>query len=143
MEDSVSITIGAKVFFARLRHDLAPRSTMLLAQLLPYSGKLLQARWSGEAFWSPLGVVWPSGSILAGENATGDPAVGQVLLYAGKMSEPELFFPYGTNSFASKAGALKGNPVLTIESGLSELAQVGRQVFMQGAMDICIQIDAK
>ena len=97
----VRITIGATIFSARIRRDLAPQSCARLEDLRPYQGKILHARWSGESCWSPLAASWLRGSILPPENATSDPAPGQILLYAGERSEPELLIPYGTSRFAS------------------------------------------
>jgi hypothetical protein len=140
---SVRITIGARIFCARLRRDLAPQSCACLEQLLPYRGKLIHARWSGESCWSPLAEVWHSGSIVAAENAVGDPAPGQILLYAGAISEPELLIPYGISRFACKDGPLAGNPVLTIEDGLSDLADLGCEILWHGAMDLRIEAAAQ
>ena len=49
------------------------------------------------------------------------PSPGQMLLFGGNLSEPELLIPYGPSRFASKAGLLAGNPVLTIEDRLTRL----------------------
>jgi len=141
-DSSVRITIGTKIFFARLQRDLAPQSCARLEQLLPYCGSLIHARWSGESCWSPLTPVWRSGSILPAENATGNPAAGQILLFAGALSEPELLVTYGTSRFACNAGPLAGNPVLTIENGLSDLAELGREILWHGAKDLCIEFAA-
>jgi len=137
---SVRLTIGTTVFRARLRPDLAPRSCAHLTQLLPYRGKLIHARWSGESCWAPLAAVWPSGSILPPESATGDPAPGQILLFAGELSEPELLIPYGTTRFASVAGPLAGNPVLTVDDRLSDLAALGREILWHGALDLRLEV---
>jgi hypothetical protein len=124
----VQIAIGAGIFPAHLRHDVAPQSCARLETLLPYHGKLVHARWSGESCWSPLAAAWPRGSLLPPENASAYPAPGQVLLYAGELSEPELLIAYGPSRFASKAGPLAGNPVLTIEGRLAQLAEVGNEI---------------
>jgi Protein of unknown function (DUF3830) len=138
---SVRLTIGTNIFSARLRRDLAPQSCARLEQLLPYRGKLIHARWSGESCWSPLAASWFSGSLLAPENAVSDPAPGQILLFAGELSEPELLIPYGTSRFACKAGPLAGNPVLTIDDRLGDLADVGREILWHGAMDLRIDVE--
>ena len=47
---------------------------------LPFDGKLIQARWSGEAAWIPLGERRLEVSF---ENATSHPAPGEILFYHG------------------------------------------------------------
>ena len=107
--------------------------------LLPYAGNVIHARWSGEALWSPLANVWTSGSILPLENPTTLPRPGEVLLYTGERSEPELLIPYGISRFASVAGPLEGNPVLVIEDRLERLFELGRDVLWHGAMPFSIE----
>ena len=134
METTVlELEIGAARFSATLRRDLAPHSCDRLVSLLPYRGTVVHARWSGEALWSPLAEAWPAGHCLAPESATCEPRAAEVLLYAGGLSEPELLIPYGTARFASKAGPLRGNPVLTIDDPLATLTGLGRGVLWQGA----------
>jgi Protein of unknown function (DUF3830) len=136
---SVRVTIGGESFEALLRYDLAPRSCARLEGLMPYQGQLVHARWSGESCWSPMAAVWHSGPPLPPENATAYPSPGQVLLFGGALSEPELLVPYGSSCFASKAGLLAGNPVLTIEDRLNRLAELGRQILWNGAVDLRIE----
>lgn len=89
--------------------------------------------------WSPLAEAWPPGLVLPPENSTGSPEPGQVLLYAGAVSEPELLLVYGTCRFASKVGPLAGNPVLVIEDRRDRLARLGRQILWHGALDLRIE----
>jgi hypothetical protein len=138
--DTLILNIGTEQFTARLRRDLAPRSCECLMELLPHAGKVIHARWSGEALWSPLEGVFPQHLTLPRENATGDPAPGQLLLYAGERSVPELYIPYGVNRFACKAGPLEGNPVLSIEAGLDRLTQLGPEVLWQGVKELRIEV---
>lgn len=135
---SLELAIGKQIFSARLRHDLAPVTCAHFERLSPYRGKLIHARWSGEALWSPLISVWPRGLILASESATTTPAPGQILLFAGELSEPELLVAYGTTRFACEAGSLAGNLIAEIENGHGRLAELGRQVLWQGAVDLCV-----
>jgi hypothetical protein len=137
---ALTVHIGAERFTARLRDDLAPRSCERLKALLPYAGKVIHARWSGEALWSPLAAVMPADLILPRENPRGDPQPGEMLLYAGAQSEPELLIVYGASRFACKAGALQGNPVLSIEDRLERLAELGREVLWGGAMELRIEV---
>jgi len=109
-------------------------------QLLPYSGMVLHARWSGEAIWSPLQTSWPAESLLPEEDAVAEPRPGQLLLYAGPHSEPEILIAYGETRFASRFGGLRGNPVLTIVERLDELAHVGRSILENGASTLHIAL---
>lgn len=131
------LTIGDLDFQARLRSDLSPVTCGWLGAALPLRLTLLHARWSGEACWAPLGLA----AGLPHENVTRHPAPGEVLLYAGGVSEPEMLLAYGPVSFASKAGALAGNPVLTITAGLEKLAAAGRSVLWRGATDMQIALE--
>jgi len=136
---SIVITIGAEPFSARLRHNAAPRACAQLQRLLPYNSEVIHARWSGDAVWARLADVWPAGLRLPPESATGNPTPGDVLLFAGEQSEPELLVTYGASRFACQAGALEGNPVLVIEDGLDRLAAIGCRVLHQGAMKLRIE----
>jgi Protein of unknown function (DUF3830) len=136
---AIRMTIGGEIFHARLRTDLAPRSCERLLGLLPYHGKLVHGRWSGQACWSPLGSAWPAGERLAPENALSYPSRGEILLYGGELSEPELLIPYGPSHFASMAGSLAGNPVLLIEDRLARLAELGNQILWHGAVELLIE----
>jgi hypothetical protein len=129
----LDLKIGTVRLSATLRRDLAPHSCERLIDMLPYQGTVLHARWSGEALWSPLTAAWPAGQQLPREHATCEPNPGEVLLYAGDLSEPELLIPYGTTRFCSKAGLLEGTPVLSIEHPLSVLAELGRVGLWKGA----------
>jgi len=136
---AVRMIIGGEVFQARFRCDLAPRSCEFLARLLPYHGELLHAQWSGQSCWSPLASCWPHGERLAPENASAYPSPGEVLLFGGDLSEPELLIAYGPSRFASKAGPLAGNPVLTIEDRLARLAELGHRILRRGAVELRIE----
>jgi hypothetical protein len=140
MSEILHLRIGTGRFAARLRRDLAPRSCEQLMDLLPYAGKLIHARWSGEALWAPLAAVFTPELVLPRESAIAEPAPGQLLLYAGERSVPELYIPYGTNRFACKAGPLQGNPVLSIETGLDRLAALGDDVLWKGATELHIEV---
>jgi hypothetical protein len=128
------ITVGELEFRARLEEAKAPRTLGVLRSLLPLEGRLLQARWSGEAAWVPLG--WELDLALGPENATSYPAAGELLLYPGGLSEVEILFPYGAACFASKMGQLAGNHFATIEDGRELLEEVGRRVVERGAQPI-------
>jgi hypothetical protein len=132
--------IGVDTFPVRLERDLAPASCARLRAMAPLGIDLIHARWSGEACWAPLAPAWPAELLLPQENATANPAPGQILLYAGPLSEPELLVPYGPTRFACSAGALVGNPVMTVEDRLGRLEELGRQILWGGAMKLRIDL---
>lgn len=101
--------------------------------MLPLRTHLIQARWSGEAAWIPLGDL----DLGVGyENHTSHPAAGQLLLYPGGISETEILFPYGATLFASKMGQLAGNHFATIYEGNELLPELGELVLRKGAQEI-------
>jgi len=134
------VTIGVSTFSARIESGEALASCRVLMQFLPYCGTVLHARWSGEAVWSPLRAIWPDTTLLPEENAIGVPRPGQLLLYAGPHSEPEILLAYGPTRFASRFGPLLGNPVLTIVDRLDELAYAGRSILENGAGTLRIEL---
>jgi Protein of unknown function (DUF3830) len=101
--------------------------------MLPLKTELIQARWSGEAAWIPLGDLDLG---LSYENHTSHPAPGHLLLYPGGISETEILFPYGATLFASKMGQLAGNHFATIYEGNEHLRELGELVLRQGAQEI-------
>lgn len=101
--------------------------------MLPLKTRLIQARWSGEAAWIPLGDLDVG---LGYENHTSHPAPGQLLLYPGGISETEILFPYGATLFASKMGQLAGNHFATIFQGNERLKELGELVLWKGAQEI-------
>jgi len=127
------ITVGPFVFTARLEDAAAPRTCAAFSELLPFPSRLIQARWSGESAWIPLGDFQVG---VGFENATSYPAPGQILLYPGGYSETEILFPYGATCFASKLGQLAGNHFLTIVEGAEQLPELGRTVLWEGAQAI-------
>jgi uncharacterized protein DUF3830 len=128
------ITVGDIELNARLEDERAPRTVAAVRGLLPLEGKLLQARWSGEAAWVPLG--WELDLGLEAENATSYPGPGELLLYPGGLSEVEILFPYGATCFASKMGQLAGNHFATVEEGRERLVELGDTVVTKGAQAI-------
>ena len=137
---NATVSIGSSNFSASIESVEGSASSRALMQLLPYSGTVLHARWSGEAIWSPLQTSWPAESLLPEESAVAEPRPGQLLLYAGPHSEPEILIAYGETRFASRFGGLRGNPVLTIVERLDELAHVGRSILENGASTLHIAL---
>jgi hypothetical protein len=130
------IVAGPLSFSARLEDLAAPRSVAAFRALLPLRSKIIQARWSGEAAWIPLG----GREVAVGfENHTSHPAPGHLLLYPGGFSETEILFPYGGTLFASRMGQLAGNHFASIVEGLESLPELGRLVLWEGAQDIEFQ----
>jgi hypothetical protein len=131
----VIITVGDLRFTARYETALAPLTCKGFRDLLPFSNKLVQTRWSGEAAWVPLGNLDLG---IPAENATSHPSRGDILFYPLGSSETELLFPYGSCRFSSKVGQLAGNHFLTLVSGLELLPELGRRVLWEGAQPIRI-----
>ena len=129
------IEAGGFRFGARFE-AAAPRTTAAFRNLLPYRNRLIQARWSGESAWIPLGELDLG---LGFENATSHPAAGQILLYPGGYSETEILFPYGPTLFASKLGQLAGNHFATIVEGAERLPELGRKVLWEGAQPVSFE----
>ena len=129
----VRITVGALEFVARWEEEAAPKTCAAFRELLPFQSKLIQARWSGESAWVPLGDFQLG---VGFENATSYPAPGEILFYPGGYSETEILVPYGPTCFASKLGQLAGNYFLTIVEGRERLPELGRLVVWEGAQDI-------
>ena len=130
------IVVAQLSFEARLEVKRAPKTCAKFTTMLPLKTRLMQARWSGEAAWVPLGDLDLG---LGYENHTSHPAPGHLLLYPGGISETEILFPYGSTLFASKAGQLAGNHFATIEVGIEQLAELGSLVVMKGAQDISFE----
>jgi hypothetical protein len=129
----LQIVSGDFSFAARLEEGGAPQTVAAFRRLLPLDSKLIQARWSGQSAWIPMGDLDVG---IGPENATSYPAAGELLLYPGGVSETELLFPYGHTCFASKAGQLAGNHFATVVEGGERLLELGELVLWHGAQDI-------
>ena len=130
------IIAGPFEFTARLEDEAAPRTVAAFRKLLPMRSKIIQARWSGESAWVPLGDLEVG---VGFENHTSHPAPGHLLLYPGGLSETEILFPYGGTLFASRMGQLAGNHFASIEGGIEKLPKLGRLVLWEGAQDILFE----
>lgn len=130
------ITVGSFVFTARMEEANAPQTCQAFYQLLPFHNKIIQARWSGNAAWVPLGNLQFG---VHYENHTSHPSPGQILLYPGGFSETEILIPYGGTCFASQLGQLAGNHFLTIVTGSEQLPELGHLVLWKGAQDILFE----
>ncbi|MGB3327971.1 MAG: DUF3830 family protein [Thermomicrobiales bacterium] len=133
----VRIMVGDLAFTARYE-EAAPQTVAAFDAVLPFRQKLIQARWSGESAWVPLGDYQLGVGI---ENATSYPSLGEILFYPGGFSETEILFPYGRTCFASTMGQLAGNHFLTIVEGRELLRELGRRVVWEGAQEIVFERD--
>jgi len=127
--EKVKIIAGDFVFGAMFESAAAPKTVAAFRAAMPYEGKIVHVRWSGEAVWIPLG-DFDFG--VANENQTSYPSPGQVLLYPTGLSETEILIGYGAVRFASKVGQLAGNHFMTITDGLENLATLGKSVLWHG-----------
>jgi hypothetical protein len=132
------ITAGNFVFRAVLEETSAPETCAAFRKLLPFKSKVIQARWSGESAWIPLGDFKLGVSY---ENHTSHPAPGEILFHPGGVSETEILFPYGATCFASKVGQLAGNHFLTVVDGRERLQEFGRTVLWEGAQSIVFELE--
>jgi hypothetical protein len=129
----LEIAAGDYRFVARLEEGLAPETVAAFRKLLPLESRIIHARWSGEACWIPFGELDVG---VGHENAVCYPAPGHILWYPGGVSETEILFPYGSTSFASKAGPLAGNNFATVVEGVERLPELGRTALWEGAQPI-------
>ena len=134
--DKLRIISGSYTFEARFETETAPKTCAVFKRLLPYTNKVIHARWSGEAVWIPLGDLDLD---LQYENHTSYPAPGQMIVYPGGISETEILLAYGGVHFASKVGQLAGNHFITITSDLDRLAALCKSVLWDGAKTIRIE----
>ena len=129
----LTVEIAGMIFDARLETGKAPKTCAAFASRLPFEGKVVHVRWSGEAVWIPLG---DTDFGVGYENHTSYPAPGQILLYPGGISETEILLAYGGVHFASRMGQLAGNHFITLTSGLDRLPEIGRLALWEGAQPI-------
>jgi len=116
---ALKITIADLAFDARFETDKAPRTCAAFIGRLPFEGKIVHVRWSGEAVWIPLG-DFDFG--VSYENHTSFPAPGQIILYPGGISETEILLAYGGVHFASKMGQLARQPFHHADLGPGQAA---------------------
>jgi hypothetical protein len=132
----IRIMIGDYIFIAKMHEDKAPITCRNLLERIPITGRVVQARWSGEAAWLQMdryGIEVPQ------ENATSYPGPGQLLYYPGGISEKEILIPYGSAIFSSKFGLLPGNHFATIVEGIDFLEIMGERILWEGAKKISIE----
>lgn len=126
----VMISVEDLLFKAVLDWDSAPVTCGAFVENLPWSSTLLQARWSGEAGWIPMG---NNSWARKAENATSTPVAGQLLYYPHGISETEILFPFGVSRFGSKFGPLLGSPFLNIVDGQQNYDDLAHRLEWNGA----------
>jgi len=131
------VIAGPYTFLGHLEEKAAPKTVAAFRKNMPFVSKIIHVRWSGEGVWVPLGDMDFG---VGFENNTCYPAVGEVILYPGGVSETELLIAYGRVSFASKAGPLSGNHFLTLTEGLENLYGLGRKTLLEGQQDIRFEL---
>ncbi|MDA0186552.1 MAG: DUF3830 family protein [Proteobacteria bacterium] len=129
----LTITAAGFTFAARFEIAAAPKTVAAFRERMPFEGKIVHVRWSGEGVWVPLGDMDFG---VGYENHTSHPAPGHVLLYPGGISETEIIIAYGGVDFSSKMGQLAGNHFITLINGLENLPELGRRVLWEGAQSI-------
>ncbi len=134
---ALKISIAGMIFNARFEEEWAPKTCAAFRSRLPFDGKIVHVRWSGEAVWIPLGDLDFGVSY---ENHTSFPAPGQIILYPGGISETEILLAYGGVHFASKMGQLAGSHFITLTSGLDRLPEIGRLALWEGAQPIRFEV---
>ena len=127
---------GPFTFDATLETEKAPETAAAFLKQMPFKGKLVHVRWSGEGVWIPLGEHQFG---VGYENHTSHPAPGHIILYPGGISETEILIAYGGVAFSSKVGQLAGNHFITINSDLDKLAELGKLTLWSGAQDIAFE----
>lgn len=134
----VKVVAGAHTFRGHFEMEKAPNTVAAFRRHMPFKGKIIHVRWSGEGVWVPLGDL---NFGVGFENNTCYPAPGQIILYPGGVSETELLLAYGCVNFASKAGQLSGNHFITLTEGLENIYALGRATLFEGAKDISFEIE--
>ncbi len=132
----MKIKIADHNFNAVFEAEKSPATCAAFKAAMPFAGKIVHVRWSGEAVWIPLGDM---DFAVDYEDATAYPAPGQILLYPKGKSETEILIAYGSVHFASKAGTLAGNHFATITSDLDKLREIGVATLWEGAKPILFE----
>ena len=132
----IKIQVATYTFKAKLLTELAPQTCREFLKLLPFKQKIIQARWSGQSAWIPLGDLKLNVTL---ENETSHPTAGEILFYPGGISETEILFPYGKTIFACKDGVISGNSFLKIIEGHEKLSELVELILWQGAQDILFE----
>jgi hypothetical protein len=136
----IELEIGDRTVTATLLPEEAPESVAQFERLLPLEDTVKHVRWSGYAIF----VEDPGGedvdlTELPRENNFVYPSRGDILLYPGYESVPEILIACGSTAFASPAGELAGNHVATIDASRETLADLEVDVLENGTKDVTIR----
>ena len=134
--EKLVVEAGPFIFDARFE-EAAPKTCAAFQAAMPFEGKIVHVRWSGEGVWIPLG---DRDFGVGYENHTSHPAPGQIILYPGGISETEILLAYGGVDFSSKMGQLAGNHFITLTSGHENLMKLGNLVLWEGAKPISFRL---
>jgi Protein of unknown function (DUF3830) len=134
----LKVKTGGFTFAGHFEEQNAPKTCSAFRKHLPFEGKIIHVRWSGEGVWIPLGEL---NFGVGYENNTCYPSPGQIILYPGGVSETEILLAYGNVNFASKAGQLSGNHFITLTSGLENIYALGRKTLLEGQQNIRFELD--
>lgn len=129
----MKVEIDGHCFESVFETEKSPATCVAFQRAMPFEGRIVHVRWSGEGVWIPLGDM---DFAVGYEHATAYPAPGQVLLYPGGKSETEILIAYGPVHFASRAGTLAGNHFATITTDLERLREIGVATLWEGAKSI-------
>ena len=132
----VGIRLGPLAFAARWEETSAPRTCAAFRRLLPYRQRIIQARWSGEAGWIPLG-DFDLGVRTREPHEL--PGPRRAALLPGWDERDRDPLPLRAARFASVKGPLAGNHFLTIVEGREQLGEMGRLLCWEGAQDITFE----
>jgi hypothetical protein len=131
------IAAGHFLFDTVLEEEKAPRTCAAFRRVMPFSGRIVHVRWSGEGVWIPLG---DTDFGVGSENHTSYPSVGQIVLHPSGNRETELLLAHGGISFASRMGQLAGNHFIPLTSNLDTLMDLGNSVLWKGAHDVRFEV---
>jgi hypothetical protein len=136
----VTIAIGDQSFEATLLDDEAPASVEQFLDLLPLETTVKHVRWSGYAvFVEDFGDDPPDMTHLPRENFCVYPSCGDVLLYPGYESTPEILIACGSTGFRSPAGELAGNHIAVVDESRETLSELEVDVLENGTKEITIR----
>lgn len=134
----VKLVIGPYTLKSRLECESAPQACASFRRMLPFRNRVIHVRWSGEAFWIPLG---DHNAEIGYENHTSYPSQGEILFHPASLSETEILISYRSVSFASRVGPLAGNHFMTIIEGLELLPVIRKLVLWEGAQNISFELE--
>lgn len=95
----LKITAGPFIFDAVLETARAPKTCEAFIKQMPFDGKIVHVRWSGEGVWIPLG---DHDFGVGYENHTSHPAPGHIILYPGASAKRKSCLPTEASIFHRK-----------------------------------------